>query len=29
MGFSEAEFYTDTDQSIQSAPTVKFGQPQG
>jgi len=28
MGFAEEEFYTDTDQSIQSAPVVKFGQPQ-
>jgi LemA protein len=27
MGFSEEEFYTDTDQSIQSAPVVKFGAP--
>ena len=27
MGFSEEEFYTDADQSIQSAPVVKFGQP--
>ena len=25
MGFSEEEFYTDTDASIQSAPVVKFG----
>jgi len=25
MGFTEEEFYTDTDSSIQSAPVVKFG----
>ena len=25
MGFSEEEFYTDTDASIQTAPVVKFG----
>ena len=26
MGFSEEEFYTDTDASIQTAPVVKFGE---
>jgi len=26
MGFTEAEFYADADQSIQSAPVVSFGQ---
>ena len=25
MGFTEEEFYTDTDESIQTAPVVKFG----
>ena len=28
MGFTEEEFYTDTDASIQTAPVVKFGQQQ-